>query len=102
MITFLPKTKLGKVSVILIIAFLVFILIFYSLVASGQRGGESFFSNPYLTIPFLLAVISAMASTILGIITIFRDKESSILVFFAVIVGFLIFLFVLGEILFPH
>ena len=102
MITFFPKTKLGKFSVGLIVAFLLFLSIFYLMIASGQRGGETFFSNLYLTIPFLLAAISAISSFFTGIIGVFKEKEKSILVFFSIIIGFLVFLFILGEILFPH
>lgn len=96
------KTNLGKWSVWLIVAFVLFFLILNILVWSGQRGGETFFSNPYLAISGLLAAFSAIASFFLGLVSIIKDKEHSILVIIATVIGFLVFLFVLGEIVSPH
>ncbi|MFC1938777.1 hypothetical protein ACFLWM_01295 [Chloroflexota bacterium] len=68
----------------------------------GQRGGDTFFSNPSLAIPILLAGISGIAAFITGLISIIRDKERSISVYLAVAFGFVTLVFVLGEIIFPH
>ena len=48
-ISILPKTTLGKWSTGLITAFIVFLAAFQLLVASLQRGDETFFSNLVLT-----------------------------------------------------
>jgi len=66
-----------------------------------ERGGDTFFSNLKLTIPFLFSAIAGIFSFFNGMISILK-KEKSILVFLSTLLGFLIFLFVLGEILFPH
>lgn len=102
MFTFLPKTKLGKLSVIFIIAFFLFLFISQLLVASGQRGGETFCSNLTLSIPILLAGFFGISSFFAGIIDIIKNKERAILVFLAAMLGFFVLAFVLGEILFPH
>lgn len=70
--------------------------------ASGQRGGATFFSNLALSVPMLIAVISGISAFFTGIIGIIRSKERSVLTFIATIIGFLILFFVLGEFLVPH
>ncbi len=99
---FTPKSSLGKLSLGLIISFFLFLILFFLFVSFGERGGDTLFSNLKLTIPMFLAVISAIGSFFTGIISIFKNKERGILVFLSTILGFLILLWVLGEILFPH
>ena len=99
---FIPKTLLGKWSIWLIIAFIVFFITFQLLVASGQRGGATFFSNLALSVPMLIAGFSGISAFFTGIIGIIKSKERSVLVFIATIIGFFILFFVLGEFLVPH
>jgi len=101
-ITLTPKTNLGKYSLILIIAFFIFLAIFFLFINLGEKGGDTYFSNLKLTIPFTIAWISAIASFFTGIISILKDKERAVLVFLSTILGFLILLFILAEFLFPH
>ncbi len=99
---FKPITLLGKWSVGLILVFAVFLALFYILVASGQRGGETFFSNLILTIPILIAGISGISAFATGLIGVIMSRERSIAVYISIIIGLLVLLFVLGEIIFPH
>lgn len=101
-ISLFPKTKKGKRSVGLIVVFFVLFGIFQLLVASGQRGGETFFSNLLLTIPITLAAICGIFAFFTGIIGVIKNKERSVLVFLSIIIGLFILLFCLGEIIFPH
>jgi hypothetical protein len=101
-ISFVPKTVLGKWSVGLIVAFFLFLASFFILVASGQRGGETFFSNLALTIPMLFAGSCGVAAFITGIIGIIKSKERSALVYVATAIGFFVLFFWLGEIISPH
>lgn len=98
----MPKTHLGKWSTGLIIAFLLLFIVFRLLVMSGQRGGATFFSNPALAITGLLMGTSGILSFFTGIIGIIKNKERSVLVFLATIIGLFILIFVLGEFLSPH
>ncbi|MGD0353113.1 MAG: hypothetical protein ABSB38_06420 [Dehalococcoidia bacterium] len=98
----LPKTSLGKWSVGLIAAFILFLVLFIILVVSGQRGGETFFSNLLLTVPMFLAGTCGVAAFVTGLIGIIKSKERSILVFLAIFIGFDILVFCLGEFLVPH
>lgn len=81
------------------VAFLIFYGLFLALVASGEKGGASFFSNPVLTVPVLLAGISGIAAFIFGIFAIIRDGERAFFVFISTLLGLLITFFVLGELL---
>ncbi len=98
----LPKSYLGKWSIGLLAAFVVFFVTFQLLVASGQRGGETFFSNLALTIPILLAGISGVLAFLIGLIGVIRNRERSILVFLAMLFGLFVLLFSIGEVAFPH
>ena len=99
---FMPKTTLGKWSVALIFAFIVFLISFQLIVTSGQRGGETFFSALVLTIPILIAGICGVSAFVTGLIGVIRSRERSVIVYLAVTIGFLVLLFGLGEIIFPH
>jgi len=101
-IRFIPKTYLGKWSIRLIITFILFLALFFLFVALGERGGDTFFSNLRLTIPMFIAGISGIASFFTGFISIIKRKERSIFVFLATVIGFLILIYILLEILFPH
>ncbi len=93
---------MGRWSIGLTIGLVLLFVLFLILVASGQRGGETFFSNRALTIPILLAGTSGVAAFITGIIGIIRSKERSVFVFVTTTIGFFVLAFWLGEILFPH
>ncbi len=99
---FKPRTRLGKWSAWLIVAFAALLGAFQALVASGQRGGDTFFSNILLAIPMILAATSGIGAFITGLISIVRRKERSIAVFLAVTFGLVVLVFWLRLITFPH
>lgn len=98
----MPKTILGQWSVKLIVLFLVFLLVGFAVIASGQRGGEYFFSNLLISIPMVLAGICGLVSFFTGLISIVKNKERGILVFVSTLVGLFVLFFISGEILSPH
>lgn len=102
MLTLRPKTSFGKYTGYTFFGFLILSSIFGLLIYSGQRGGEYYFSNLYLAIPFTSAVILAMTTFFLGLYSTIKQKERSILVFLFTIIGLLILLFISAEIIFPH
>ena len=77
-------------------------LLFQLLVASGQRGGETFFSNPWLAVSILIAAGSAIVAGATAAVTIIWRRERSILMGFSLMLGFFVAVFVAGEILYPH
>ena len=101
-VSYKANTTLGIWSVRLLVVFFLFLLIFYALVASGQRGGDTFFSNPVLTVPILIAGLSAVGAFFTGIICIVRNRERAVSVFLSTAIGFFVLLYGLAEIIFPH
>lgn len=95
------KTILGRWSVWLIVVFFLLMLVFGLLVGSGQRGGETYWSNLYLAVPFTFAWLSGISAFFTGSLSLFR-KERGILVYVSSLLGLLVLLFMLGEIIFPH
>ena len=71
-------------------------------ISLGETGGATIFSNLKLAIPGLLAALSAIVCFFTGIISVFKNKERSVLVFLSTILGFLVLLWCLAELLFPH
>ena len=98
-----PSSRLGKLSIWLIILFFL-LLIISSIVVKiqGPIANQTFFSNPILSIPMLLAGVCAISSFFTGIIGIIWKKERCIFVFISSLIGLLVLWFVAGEILLPH
>ena len=101
-VSYKPSAVLGAWSVRLIAFALAFFILFAALVALGQRGGETFFSNLALTIPMLIAAILAVCAFFTGILSIIRNRERAVFVFISTVLGFLVLLYGLAEIIFPH
>ena len=80
----------------------VLVAIFAVAIAAGQRGGEEFFDNLMLTLPFLGAYLAAVAAFILGALAIAASGERSVTVVATTILGLLITAFGVLEVLFPH
>lgn len=97
-----PSTRPGWWSVGLSVGFLVFFCLFQTLVASGQRGGETFFSNPWLALSILTAAVSAIAAGATAAVAIFWRRERSFFSVVALFLGLFVAVFVLGEIVVPH
>ena len=84
-ITFLPKTLLGKWSVILtIVNFVLFVVGSLVPMEYGITGLEMFIQNPILTIITILLFFFSIATSITGLISVIKNKERSILVFLAI------------------
>ncbi len=102
-ISFFPKTKLGKWSLIcILLAILSAIIVFATIAIFNIKGGDTFFSTPSLAIPLVLAWFLGCASFLIGLIAIIKSKSRSVLVFVASTVGLLITLYGLAEVIFPH
>jgi hypothetical protein len=98
----IPKTTLGKWSVGLVGGLIIFFALLLLMVAIGQRGGETFFSNLALAIPGMLAALSGIAGFFTGIVSIIKSKDHSLLVLLSTGIGLVVLIFCLGEFLFPH
>jgi hypothetical protein len=97
-----PRTRAGWWSVALAGAFVVFFVLFQALVAAGQRGGDTFFSNPSLALTILTAGAAAIAGGVTAGVAIEAKGERSLLVIVVLLLGLFVLTFVLGELIVPH
>ena len=101
-VSYSPSTVLGKWSVRLIVVSILFFIVLSSFIASGQKGGDTFFSNLSLAIPMIIAAILAVCAFFTGIIGIFRNRERAVFVFISTALGFFVLYWGFAEIVFPH
>ncbi|MCP3974370.1 MAG: hypothetical protein GY720_07750 [bacterium] len=97
-----PQTPLGRRAVGLTAASFLLFVAFFGFVASGQRGGESFFSNLWLSATILPAAGLAIAGGAVGLTAAIKHAERSLGVLVAIVFGTSVLLFVSGELVFPH
>lgn len=98
----MPRTRLGRAAVGLLVVAVASLALFAALVASGQRGGETFLGNPWLAVSSLSAAVAAIASGAVAVVAIASSRERAALVALAALVGLLVALWVGLEIAFPH
>ncbi|MBM3255880.1 MAG: hypothetical protein FJZ04_00190 [Candidatus Moranbacteria bacterium] len=90
-IAFVPKTKLGKWSVGLSSFFVT--VVFFSIILVKILGILSFGDRWWdVTVP--IAFLASIIAFILGIMDIRKNEETAVLVYLAVIIGFLTILFI--------
>lgn len=97
-----PSTRMGWWSAGGFVGSILFLVLFNALITSGQRGGDTFFSNPWLALTILASAMLAIASGVLAVVAVGRDRERSIFGFLAILLGLIVLVFVIGEIAFPH
>jgi len=105
----IPKTKLGKWSVVLIIAMPIFFFVgtsftdtLYKSVSAGSTILEDITRRPALALTMLAGMAAGITAFITGLTAITKKKERAILVYVATLIGMLLILFLAGEVLFPH
>ena len=99
---FVPTSKLGKWSIGLLIAFLLFFTLHQLISATWHGEGQTFLHKLVFVAPLVLAAISGAAAFFTGIIAIIKSKERSIPVFLTTLMGLFILIFCLGEVIAPH
>lgn len=105
----MPKTKLGKWSVVLIpIMFLLFYAgsslthSLYESISAGNTLFEDLVNRPLLASSMLLGFGAGISGFVTGLIGIIKQKERSVFVFISTIIGAALIVFLIGEFLFPH
>jgi hypothetical protein len=93
-----PRTLSGLSSLWLLASFVVLFALSSLLVAFGQRGGPTFFSNLLLTVPSLLAILAGLGTFFTGLFSLVKSRERSLAVFFATLVGMFVFFFIFTEV----
>ena len=105
----MPKNKLAKWSVLSIIVMPVLFYIgsllansLYKSVPSARTILEDIINRPILALSMLLGMFFGVIAFITGLISLIQEKEKSILVYLSTLIGFLLILFLITEIIFPH
>jgi len=93
----LPQTRSGGWALALDLGFFAFMMIFFALVAWGERGGDTFFSNLRLTVPILLAATAAIAAGGAALVAIFLRGERSIFSLGGLLLGAFVLFWVVAE-----
>jgi hypothetical protein len=96
-----PTTTAGRWSTLLLFGFCVGLGAFFTAVALGERGGDDFTSNWWLSGPALTAAACGVGAFAAGLLAL-RSRERALSVYFATLVGLAVTLFVATEIAFPH
>ena len=107
MVSIMPKTRLGKWSMWLIVIFFLLFILAQIIAAVGRSQGafDNGSANIYqilIPITIIPAGICGIAAFLTGIVSIVKSKERSVSVILATAIGLLVLIFVLGEILSPH
>ncbi len=98
----IPQTRMGRLAVGGDAVSLVFFVVFIGLVAGGQTGGDTFFSNPWLSWSILLAGGAAVAAGTVGLVCLLTHRERSLPIIMTVVLGGVVLAWVIAEIAFPH
>jgi Na+/melibiose symporter-like transporter len=104
-----PHTKLGWWSIGLIVAMPLLFFIgtsftnsLYASVPAGNTILGDITARPALALTMLAGLAAGILSFITGLMAIVSQKERTLFVYIATVVGALLILFLAGEFIFPH
>jgi len=102
-VSILPKSKFGKWALVSFTAEVMLLVLFFSIMnIFNVKGGDTFFSNPELAIPLIMAWLSGAIGFSFGCYTLIRDNPRSLLVFIVTLITLMTTLFGIMEIAVPH
>lgn len=100
-LTLMPSTRWGWWAIGFAAAFFALTIVFFVIVASGQKGGETFADNLWLSIPGLAGDASAVLALATGLVGVIVRKERSLAALVATAVGGFVTIFLVAEFVFP-
>ncbi len=98
----MPRSRPARWSLILVVVAAWLFAAFFALVISGQKGGDTFLSNPWLAGTISAGAIAAIGGAFTGLYSIVRERERSPAVFVTTTIGLLVLVFAILEVAFPH
>jgi hypothetical protein len=107
-IEFLPISIFGKLSLALVVTMPIWFFIgmsmvdFYDLIPAGGTIPRDIIARPGVALPMLIGMACGVAAGFIGMVGIVKKKDYSVLTLLSSALGFLMLLWVLAEIIFPH
>lgn len=103
MLTISPKTRFGKISFYLALAFIA-LVVFANLTVNlqGPRDNQTFFDNLPLSLTMLSGMICAIGSFFTGAFSIVKLRERAVFAFVSSLIGLLMLFFIVGELIVAH
>jgi hypothetical protein len=99
---FIPKSRLGRHSIIAIVLFVVFFILGRSIhVTRGPFENPSFFNDPISATLTIIAGLCGVFALFSGLWAIIRNRERAIPVIASTLIGLFVLLFWVGEVLSP-
>ncbi|MEI7792769.1 MAG: hypothetical protein WCI57_04770 [Candidatus Berkelbacteria bacterium] len=98
----MPKTKLGKWTVWLIVTCVVLLVIGNLVRVAQDRAGIgdwTFFTNLKRTFPMTGGLVAGLAGFFAGLVAVWKEKERSVIVFISLAIGLLLFVMFVAELL---
>jgi hypothetical protein len=102
----IPRTTLGKWSVVLIVAMPILFIIgtamtdsLYKEVPAGGTILADILARPALALTMLAGMGAGISAFITGLLGMVRKKENGLLVYISTVIGALLILFLAGEVL---
>ena len=98
----MPRSRSGRWSLTMTAVAVCLFAAFIGLVAGGQKGGDTFFSNPWLAGTMTAGATFAIAAGGAGLFSIVRNRDRSLTVLVTTAFGLLVLAYTVAETAFPH
>lgn len=97
-----PMSAVGRWAAGFVGLFVAAFLFLLVMAGMGQEGGDRLSDNWWLAVPGVTAGVSGLAALAAGVVAMVRERDRSLPVLIAVVVGMLVTVFLLGEVISPH
>lgn len=98
----MPRSRSGRWSLTMTAVAVCLFAAFIGLVVGGQKGGDTFFSNPWLAGTITAGAAVAICASGVGLFSIVRDRDRSPAVLVGTAFGLLVLAYAVAEMAFPH
>lgn len=93
----MPRSRPGVWSVMFGVGFVLMETVFFMLVAAGQRGGATFWSNPLLSLPTVAAAVCGLAAGIGALTALTFRRDRAVVLVLPLLLGLFVLVFTIGE-----
>jgi hypothetical protein len=93
----MPRSRFGVWSLMLGVGFVLMETVFIMLVAAGQRGGATFWSNPLLLLPTVAAAACGLAAGLGALAALTFRRDRAVVLVLPLLLGLFVLVFTIGE-----